>query len=368
MYRVLLVGGGTAGHVEPALAVGDWLLNSASQNIEITCEFIGTRGGIENDLVPAAGLKMHHIVKSPLPRRLTPKALLWPIKFATAFLQALRIVKSADLVLGFGGYVSAPCYLAAKFAKVPLFIHEANALPGWANKLGARFAAQTLIAFPSTSTTEQAFEGAKLVGMPIREEIFEISKLSKLERAGVWEKTYRELGIDRSKRTIFVFGGSLGARSINNAIADALPELLNSGYNVIHGVGRGNLLPKALPGYVPLAYITNMAQMYLASDLIISRGGAISCAEIAASNSYALIVPLAIGNGEQIANAQELIAKGAGQLCLNADFTGRWLLSNIEGLMAEAIAWKSEVREAQSDPAAAKIGELVLENLLGGSK
>ena len=108
--------------------------------------------------------------------------------------------------------------------------------------------------------------------------------------------------------------------------------------------------------------------MYIASDLIISRGGAISCAEIAASNSYALIVPLAIGNGEQIANAQELIAKGAGQLCLNADFTGRWLLSNIEGLMAEAIAWKSEVREAQSDPAAAMIGELVLENLLGGSK
>jgi UDP-N-acetylglucosamine--N-acetylmuramyl-(pentapeptide) pyrophosphoryl-undecaprenol N-acetylglucosamine transferase len=368
MYRILLVGGGTAGHVEPALAVGDWLLNSREESIDIACEFIGTRGGIENDLVPAAGLKLHHIVKSPLPRRITPGAFLWPLKFVTAFLQALSIIRSADLVLGFGGYVSAPCYLAARFAKVPIFVHEANALPGWANKLGAKFAAEILIAFSSTSSMGPGFKSAKLVGMPIREEIFVISKLSKSERAKNWGDTYRELGIDRSKRTIFVFGGSLGANSINRAVADALPELLNSGYNIIHSVGKGNVLPEALPGYLPLAYVGNMAEMYIASDLIISRGGAVSCAEIDASNSFALIVPLAIGNGEQIANAQELIAKGSAQICLNVDFTGKWILANIEGLMAKAIAWKAEPRATQREPAAAMIGKLVLENLAGRSK
>lgn len=365
MKRILLVGGGTAGHVEPALAVGNWLLVKSS---DISCEFVGTKSGIENELVPLAGLKLHHIFKAPLPRSITASTLLWPIKFAISISQALKIVKSADLVIGFGGYVSAPCYIAAKISGVPLIIHEANAIPGWANKLGARFADEILVAFKSSLKEGGKWASAKLVGMPIREEIFAISNMSKSDRSGIWDATYRELGLDRSKRTIFIFGGSLGAQAINNVVERTLPELLKLDINIIHGIGRGNTLPKAVPGYVPLSYISNMAAMYIASDLIISRGGAVTCAELDLSNAFALIIPLPIGNGEQVANAQDLVAKGAAEICLSSDFTPNWLLENIGLLISKADSWNIKKSQTITTPSAAIIGEIVLKNLAGSLK
>lgn len=365
MKRILLVGGGTAGHVEPALAVGNWLLNKSS---DIACEFIGTKSGIENEIVPLAGLKLHHILKAPLPRSVTLSTILWPIKFATSFLQALRIVKSADLVVGFGGYVSAPCYVAAKISGVPLIIHEANAIPGWANKLGAKFADQILVAFKSSLSAGGKWASAKLVGMPIRDEIFAISEMSKSDRSGIWDATYRELGLDRSKRTIFIFGGSLGAQSINSVVEQTLAELLKFDINIIHGIGKGNTLPKAVPGYVPLTYISNMASMYIAADLVISRGGAVTCAELDIANSFALIIPLPIGNGEQVANAQDLVIKGAAQICLNSEFTPNWLLANIGDLLSKADSWNIKKSQALTPSAVEIIGGIVLKNLVGGAK
>ena len=362
MQRIILVGGGTAGHVEPALAVADWLLTNSE---DISCEFVGTKSGIETDLVPAAGLKLHLITKSPLPRKFNLPSLLWPYRFLYSIFQALRIVKTADLIIGFGGYVSAPCYIAARLQRIPIFIHEANAIPGWANKLGIRFATKTFIAFASTSKFGQKWSSAELAGMPIREEIFSISKLSKSQRSAKWDATYRELGLDRSNRTIFIFGGSLGAQSLNSSVASALPELLNRGFNVIHGVGQNNELPKSLPGYAPLSYISNMVDMYIASDLVISRGGAVTCAELDAANSYALIVPLPIGNGEQVANAQDLVDKGAAKICLNSDFTGEWLLANIDSLVRAADNWNIK-RTGDSKPRATEvIGRSALEKVSG---
>ena len=362
MQRIILVGGGTAGHVEPALAVADWLLTN-SENI--SCEFVGTKSGIENDLVPAAGLKLHLITKSPLPRKFNISSLLWPYRFLYSIFQALRIVRTADLIIGFGGYVSAPCYIAAKLQRIPVFIHEANAIPGWANKLGVGFAKKTFIAFASTTKFGQKWSSAELAGMPIREEIFSISKLSKSERSAKWDATYRELGLDRSNRTIFIFGGSLGAQSLNSAVSLALPELINRGFNVIHGVGQNNELPKSVPGYAPLSYITNMADMYIASDLVISRGGAVTCAELDAANLYALIVPLPIGNGEQIANAKDLVDKGAAKICLNSDFTGEWLLANIDSLALAADNWNIKRTQGSKPRAAEVIGRSILEKVSG---
>jgi UDP-N-acetylglucosamine--N-acetylmuramyl-(pentapeptide) pyrophosphoryl-undecaprenol N-acetylglucosamine transferase len=367
MYRVLLVGGGTAGHVEPALAVGNWLLTKSEKRENITCEFIGTKSGIENELVPLAGLKLHRILKVPMPRKVQLATLFWPFRLGIAVAQAARIIRSADLVIGFGGYVSAPVYLAAKLARIPLIIHEANAIPGWANKLGARFAIETLTAFKSTSNSGGDWKSAKLVGMPIREEIFAIGAMSKSERSGIWDSTYRGLGLDRSKRTIFIFGGSLGAQSINKVIEQALPDLLKRDFNIIHGVGRGNELPEAAPGYFPLPYISNMAEMYIASDLIISRGGAVTCSEIEAANAFALIVPLPVGNGEQVANASELIEKGCATLCLNSDFSDSWLISNIDNLMTQAQDWNQKRTPISSKPAAEIIGEIILYHLESGN-
>ena len=366
MHRILLVGGGTAGHVEPALAVGNWLLANST---DVSCEFVGTKSGIENELVPLAGLKLHRILKAPMPRKPGVAAIIWPIKLAVSVLQAIRIVRSADAVIGFGGYVSAPCYLAAKIARVPLFIHEANALPGWANKLGAKFAIEKFIAFKNTSAIGGVWADAKLVGMPIRNEIFAIGAMSKSDRSKVWDATYRELGLDRTKRTVFIFGGSLGAQTINKVVAESLPELLKLDLNIVHGVGQGNSLPKAQTGYFPLAYISKMADMYVASDLIISRGGAVTCAEVDAANAFALIVPLAIGNGEQVANAGDLLTKGAAEICLNSDFSAQWLLTNIERLMLQAEKWNSSRTAQNSLPAAETIGKIILKNLnsTGGS-
>ena len=362
MKRILLVGGGTAGHVEPALAVADWLL---SQSADLTCEFVGTKSGIEMDLVPTAGLKLHLITKSPLPRKINLASINWPIKFITSIFQALKIVRSADLVIGFGGYVSAPCYVAAKLLRIPLVIHEANAIPGWANKLGINFADVSFVAFKSTLKFGEKWHAAKLVGMPIREEIFAISNLTKSERSAKWDATYRELGINRSNRTIFIFGGSLGAQSLNNVVASALPELLKREFNVIHAVGQNNPLPQSQPGYVPLSYIRNMSDMYIASDLVISRGGAVTCAEIDAANSFALIVPLPIGNGEQLANAQDLVEKGAARICLNSDFTSQWLISNIDSLAREADGWNIKRSQKPNERAAEAIGRVILEKVAG---
>ncbi len=365
MRRILLVGGGTAGHVEPALAVGNWLLEN---NQDISCEFVGTKSGIENELVPLAGLKLHLILKTPMPRRISLGTLLWPIRFGIALLQALKIVRTSDLVLGFGGYVSAPCYLAARILRVRLIVHEANAIPGWANKLGASFAQETLIAFKATANFGGNWASAKLVGMPIREEIFAIGNLSKSDRARIWDDTYRELGLDRSKRTIFIFGGSLGAQGINDVVAQVLPDLLKMDFNIIHAVGQKNKLPSALPGYVPLSYVSDMARMYVASDLIISRGGAVTCAELAAANSFALIVPLPIGNGEQVANASDLVEKGAATICLNSEFTPSWLLASVGGLVEQADSWNRTRGANLAKPAAEIIGKLVLENLASETK
>ena len=362
MQRILLVGGGTAGHVEPALAVADWLLENSE---DISCEFVGTKSGIEMELVPAAGLKLHLVTKAPLPRKFNPSSLIWPYKFIVSIIQSLRIVRSSDLLIGFGGYVSAPCYIAAKLSRVPIFIHEANAIPGWANKLGINFAELTFTAFSSTSKFGGKWESAVLAGMPIREDIFAISGLSKSDRSTKWDAAYRKLELDRSNRTIFIFGGSLGAQSINAVVAKALPGLLSAGFNVIHAVGKNNQLPKAAPGYAPLSYITDMADMYIASDLVISRGGAVTCAELDAANSFALIVPLPIGNGEQVANAQDLVEKGAARICLNSEFTAEWLLSNIESLALAADNWNIKRVQGVKPRAAELIGSRILKKVSG---
>ena len=151
---------------------------------------------------------------------------------------------------------------------------------------------------------------------------------------------------------------------MNTAVAGALDALLEKGFNVIHGVGTKNTLPKARLGYVPLAYISDMAKIYVASDLVISRGGAVTCAEIDATNSFALIVPLPIGNGEQNANAADLVAKGAAEICSNSEFSATWLEANIDQLISKAQAWNVKRAPQSGKPAAELIGEIVLSKLM----
>lgn len=350
MKRVVLVGGGTAGHVEPALAVGNWLRSNSS---EVSLEFIGTKSGIEVELLVDTGITFHPIAKVPFPRALSAAALIWPFKFIFATTQALAAIKGSAAVIGFGGYVSAPAYLAAKLLGIPLILHEANAKPGLANILGAKLTKDIFIAFESAKNLGGRWSGAVNVGMPIKNEIDEFNKLDK---AKLGREFLADLNLSSDKKTLLIFGGSIGAKQINTAVSDALVTLNATGWNVVHSVGASNVLPSANGNYVALNYISNMVGAYAAADFVISRSGAVTCAELQAVGAPALLVPLQIGNGEQSANAKELLESGQALKVDNADFTSKWLQENIAKILESA----PKRTNGQTRHAAARIGELVL--------
>jgi UDP-N-acetylglucosamine--N-acetylmuramyl-(pentapeptide) pyrophosphoryl-undecaprenol N-acetylglucosamine transferase len=331
--KILFAGGGTAGHVEPALAVAQWLRNE-KPNWEY--EFVGTKQGLENKLVPAAGFSLLHISKVVLPRQLTPETFVLPIKIFIATWQAIKLCKKFDLVIGFGGYACPPIYLAAAILRKPIFIHEANAVPGWANRLGAPFASQIFIAFNRASQKLGRWRNAKLSGMPIRAEIIASAKLSTEDAKAKKRLQIEKWKLTQDKPTILVFGGSQGSRHINEAILQSLSAFTEKGVQVVHSVGRNNPLPTSTENYLPLPYIEDMSSAYHAADLVIARSGALTCAELAAVGKFAILIPLPIGNGEQAVNALDLQAAGAAEVVEDNKFNSDWLSSNWDEIWRKA--------------------------------
>lgn len=335
--RILFAGGGTAGHVEPALAVATWL-GKAKPDWHLT--FVGTRTGLENQLVPKAGFDLLHIPKVLMPRQLTPATLLWPIKIIYATFKAIKICLNIDLVIGFGGYACPPIYLAAAILRKPIFIHEANAIPGWANRLGAPFASEIFIAFSRTKQKLGRWRSAKLTGMPIRAEIIATSHLSTTELMKIKNDQLEKWQLSKEKPTVLVFGGSQGSRHINEAIMQSLSAFTERGVQVVHSVGRSNALPTSTENYLPLSYIEDMSSAYHAADLIVARSGALTCAELAAVGKFAILIPLPIGNGEQSANASDLQAAGAAEVVDDNKFNSDWLISNWEEIWRKARSYR----------------------------
>lgn len=340
--KILFAGGGTAGHVEPALAVAHWLRNE-KPNWEYV--FVGTKKGLENQLVPAAGFDLLHISKVVLPRQFTPETLILPIKIFIAAWQAIKICKKVDLVIGFGGYACPPIYIAAALLRKPIFIHEANAVPGWANRLGAPFASQIFIAFNRAGQKLGRWRNAKLSGMPIRAEIIASANLSTEEAKAKRRLQIEKWELTQDKPTILVFGGSQGSRHINEAILQSLSAFTEKGVQVVHSVGRNNPLPTSTENYLPLPYIEDMSSAYHAADLVIARSGALTCAELAAVGKFAILIPLPIGNGEQAVNASDLQAAGAAEVVDDNKFNSDWLSSNWDEIWRKA-------RNYQATPAA----------------
>ena len=324
--KISLVGGGTAGHVEPALAVGHWLRTNYP---EVDIEFVGTASGLETTLVPANNFALATISKVPLPRKISFALLALPFKFLHVLNEATKVLEHTDLVIGFGGYVSAPCYLVAKLHRLPILIHEQNAKPGIANRFGARLTKNVLIAFPQARRTNRRWHNSKMVGMPLREAIVTAAQQSQSEQSNTRLLLCEQILFDPILPIVTIFGGSQGSRNINEVVKESLPELLRLGVQVIHGVGKGNELPSPQKGYLPLSYLNNMADLYASSDVIIARSGAVTCAEIAAFPRFAILIPLPIGNGEQKANAAELVSQGFAEVIANQNFTKEWLIQNI---------------------------------------
>ncbi|MFT4213023.1 MAG: undecaprenyldiphospho-muramoylpentapeptide beta-N-acetylglucosaminyltransferase [Microbacterium sp.] len=325
MTTYLLAGGGTAGHVNPLLAVAD-ALRARDRRAEVLV--LGTREGLEARLVPARGYELLFVDKVPFPRRPDRAALRFPGRFRRAVAQVRAIVRDrgVDVVVGFGGYAAAPAYVAARRERVPVVVHEANAKPGLANVLGARRAAAVGVAFAGTR-----LRAAQTVGMPLRREIVELDAASLRAEAGA------RYGLDPARPTLLVFGGSLGARRLNEAFAGAYGDVLAAGYQLVHLTGAGWAgTDPGVAGYVVRPYEDRMDLAFAIADVIVSRSGAATVSEISALGIPAVYVPYAVGNGEQALNARSAVEAGAALLIPDADFTSERVRTEVVPLLADA--------------------------------
>ena len=339
MTTYLLAGGGTAGHVNPLLAVAD-ALRAREPDAQILV--LGTREGLEARLVPERGYELLFVDKVPFPRRPNRAAVAFPGRFRRAIAQVRRYLRDrgVDVVVGFGGYASAPAYVAAGRARVPVVVHEANARPGMANALGARRAAGVGVAFEGTP-----IRGGRVVGMPLRREIVD------LDRAALRDEAAGHFGLDASRPTLLVFGGSLGAQRLNEAFAGAWEDVLESGWQLLHVTGERSELPDpGAPGYAVRRYVDRMDLAFALCDLIVSRAGAATVSEISALGIPAVYVPYAVGNGEQALNASSAVRAGAAILIPDAEFTADRIRSEVVPLLAD------DTRQAAMRDAAASVG------------
>ncbi|WP_319434632.1 undecaprenyldiphospho-muramoylpentapeptide beta-N-acetylglucosaminyltransferase [Mycobacterium sp. RTGN5] len=324
---VVLAGGGTAGHIEPAMAVAD-ALRALDPTIRITA--LGTPRGLETRLVPDRGYDLELITPVPLPRKLNVDLVRLPIRVRRAVRETRAVLDGvdADVVIGFGGYVAVPAYLAAR-RRIPVVVHEANARAGIANKLGARSARRVLAAVPNSGLRH-----AEVVGMPVR------ASITSLDRVALRAAAREHFGFAEDATVLLVFGGSQGAASINRAVSAAAADLAAAGVSVLHAHGPKNTLdlPTPQPGdppYVAVPYLDRMDLAYAAADLAICRSGAMTVAEVSAVGLPAVYVPLPIGNGEQRLNALPVVNPGGGLLVEDAQLTREFVAREVAGLITD---------------------------------
>jgi len=300
MKKIVLTGGGTAGHVTPNLALLPSLLKRGYD-----IRYIGSRQGIERKLIENAGIPYDGISSGKLRRYFDFKNFSDPFRVIKGYAEALRLIKKhrPDVVFSKGGFVSVPVVLAAKHYKIPTIIHESDMTPGLANKICIPSAVKVCCNFPETLACLPA-EKALLTGSPIRKELLEGDRLTGLKYTG----------LSANKPIILVIGGSLGSVTVNSAIRQLLPRLLDL-YQVIHICGKGNLDENLFgqKGYVQYEYVdAPLRHLFAAADLIISRAGANSICEILALRKPNILIPLsaAASRGDQILNARSFEKQG----------------------------------------------------------
>jgi UDP-N-acetylglucosamine--N-acetylmuramyl-(pentapeptide) pyrophosphoryl-undecaprenol N-acetylglucosamine transferase len=326
--RVALAGGGTAGHIEPALSLAD-ALRRLEPNTEILC--LGTERGLETRLVPMRGYELGLIPAVPLPRKLTPKLLTVPGKLAGALSAAGDQLDrlQADILVGFGGYVATPGYLAARRRRIPTVVHEANPLPGLANRLGARLTPHVYTGHPHAQ-----IRNGRFIGIPLRRQI------TTLDRLAMGDKARAFFGLRHDLPTLLIFGGSQGAQRLNETAFAARPYFRDRGVQVLHVVGPKNadepqdLTQDGIP-YVAVPYVDRMDMAYAAADVAMCRSGAMTCAELTAVGLPGAFVPLAIGNGEQAKNAEPIVNAGGGLMVHNSDISVEWIAGELIPLLTD---------------------------------
>jgi UDP-N-acetylglucosamine--N-acetylmuramyl-(pentapeptide) pyrophosphoryl-undecaprenol N-acetylglucosamine transferase len=252
--------------------------------------------------------------------------------------QRLIRANRIEVVIGFGGYASAPAYVAARREKVKLVIHEANALPGIANKIGAKFADVVAAAFPETPLPK-----AITVGMPLRKEIENVAEVRDVKMAR------KHFGLDPEAFTLLVTGGSLGAKRINETVEESRDVLSAAGIQILHIVGgKSELEPVKQNGYLRIKYCDRMDLAMAAADFAISRAGATTVAELTAIGIPAVYLPYAVGNGEQSHNLKTVIAAGGGISCADKDFDRQFVLRDLVPLLSSSKKLKAMAQAARN--------------------
>jgi UDP-N-acetylglucosamine--N-acetylmuramyl-(pentapeptide) pyrophosphoryl-undecaprenol N-acetylglucosamine transferase len=325
MTNFLLTGGGTAGHVNPLLTVAAALVSKDSANKIFV---LGTSAGLESRLVPEAGYQLLTIDKLPFPRKISFYAMAFPFRFLRSVAKVRQYLKQHQIsvVVGFGGYVSAPAYLAARQLKIPLIIHEGNALPGIANRFGNRFATAAGKAFRSAQLSHTEF-----VGMPIRPAITALATNKDVASARKF------FGLKADSTTLLVTGGSLGAKSINETIEKSRALLSAAGIQVLHIIGGSSDLAEVSdPEYRRIRYVDQMELAIAASDFAVSRAGAATVSEFCAVGLPALYIPYAVGNGEQKFNLQDVLAAGGAMTVTDREFDEEYVRSSLIPVISDS--------------------------------
>ena len=322
MKRIILTGGGTAGHVTPNIALLPRL-----KELQYDIHYIGSYQGIEKELIEPFGIPYHGISTGKLRRYLSARNLTDPFRVLKGMGEARRLIKilDPDVIFSKGGFVSVPVVLAGKKRHVPTIIHESDMTPGLANKLSLPAATKVCCNFPETLDLLPAGK-AVLTGSPIRQELLTGDKY----------KAREFLGFTSDKPVILIIGGSLGAVAVNEAIRSILPELLKS-YQVFHLCGKGKIDPTLvhLEGYAQYEYIKEeLKDLFALTDIVVSRAGANAICELLALHKPNLLIPLPANasRGDQLLNARSFERQGFSVVLEESEMTDETLLSAINRL------------------------------------
>ncbi|MET9262217.1 UDP-N-acetylglucosamine--N-acetylmuramyl-(pentapeptide) pyrophosphoryl-undecaprenol N-acetylglucosamine transferase [Amycolatopsis sp. NPDC004079] len=321
--RVVVAGGHSAGHIEPAMNFAD-ALRKLAPAAEVTA--LGTVRGLDTTLIPARGYPLELIPPAPLPRKATRALLKTPSRLRDSIRAAGAVLDQvqADVVVGFGGYVAAPAYLAARQRRLPIVIHEANVRPGAANRLAARMTTHVYTASPDVR-----LKHSTAIGIPLRPAI------TGLDRLATREAARRKFGLHPDGPVLLVTGGSQGATAINAAASGAAAQLKAAGVQVLHITGPQHTVEANDPSYAVLPYVDEMQYAYAAADFAICRSGAMTCAELAAVGLPAAFVPLPDRGGEQRLNAGPVVAAGGALLVNDADLTPAWIEATLIPILTD---------------------------------
>lgn len=335
--RVILTGGGTGGHIYPALAIAKGLL---ARDNKTQILYVGIRDGMEARLVPEEGIKFAGISGKGLPRKLSLETIKVLAKSLKALWETKNILRKfhPDLVIGTGGYVSGPVVLTAALFNIPTLLHEQNALPGITNRILARFVRRVMVTFPESISHFGALKKLELVGLPVRSEIGEVTR----------DLGSRKFGLRTDCMTLLVTGGSRGALTLNKAMITVLEHLdQRPDIQVIWATGKMTYsqtieelerrgIKWRRSGWLVLEYLKDMPEALACTDLYIGRAGAASLAELMVAGIPSVLIPYPYAaENHQEHNAQALVQAGAAQVILDSECDGERLWKEIDHLISQ---------------------------------